>query len=179
MTLQIFQVSLMQSKQYDYDSKRNISSMTLTIQIERLPERFEEKFEGRSSAMKICTICDYRLHPGSSVAGEPLSAYKRMNVESWMWRWLYPTGWYRSATFSSVRHWVLIEREVRRGVRKLSVGLRRKGAKEGVKMTTTTLGRSPSGIIIYYRRVWNRLNLERYMSSRRWYADPIPDKFDL
>lgn len=27
------------------------------------------------------TICDYRLRTGSSVAGEPLSAYKRMNVE--------------------------------------------------------------------------------------------------
>jgi len=57
------------------------------------------------------------------------------------WRWSYPTGWCRSTPFSGVRHWVLIGREVRRGVWKLSVGLWRKGAKEGVKMTTTTLAR--------------------------------------
>lgn len=139
-----------------------------------------KKFEGRSATVDYENPYHLRLQIAhcrlsSSVAGEPLSAYKRMNVESWMWRWLYPTGWCRSATLSSVRHWVLIEREVRRGVWKLSVGLRQKGAKEGVKMTT--FGRSPSSIIIYYRRVWKILNLAWCIFSRKRYAATIPDKF--
>jgi len=57
------------------------------IPSEQLSWQVKEKFERHSMrllAVRIHTICDYRLRTGSSAAGELLSAYKRMNVESWM-----------------------------------------------------------------------------------------------
>lgn len=78
------------------------------------------------------------------------------------WRWPYPTDWCRSASFTGVRHWVLIEREVRPGsLETVGRAVAKGGAKEGVKMTTTTLVGMP-GIIIYHRRARNILKLDIY-----------------
>lgn len=127
--------------------------------------RFWRKFENKMKVWQPSN-CDSRqiqrlqIAPASSFAEKPLSAYKTIVLKMKIWP-IY-CRLCRFAAFSSVRHWILIEREkVRReGVWKLSEGLWRKGAKEGMRMPILSLSQSPFGIIIYYQRAAHKITFK-------------------